>query len=375
MRTYLLSLLMFLLLGGQNAVAAKTSFFISTSANSKEAESYASYFETRIFSDLKKDFPCVEISSRSTVLAVLEHERQRQLLSGVDRDLATIGEAMGSEYFVSLKVRILQGTVLLDAFCANTRTSKVISRASGSASSADAGLDAVERASKQLVEGLKKYEICPFKGPINVSVKTERNDREVESYGVYCNGVDGVFRREENIISNSEASWKLNKTRKYVTTGSLTYSLYEESGIEEQNSCALCPNGKKGARVLSEKIVKRAGISGLSNESVAEGAQIDDARTEITFSDDGTYTIKIQAASKKGKLTLKTDRTVEGSCERSHETETIDKKADVPLNEILGPFNGTSLDDVLSGSKTIVREDPDIKEKTTITFDFTLRKE
>lgn len=367
-------LLLTLLLVNNNLLRAKSRFFIATSGNCEEAEECLQYFESRIFNNLKKDFPCVEISSQSNVAAVLEHERQRTLLGGKPQDLASIGYSMNGEYLVSLKVRILQATALIEAFCIDTRTNKTISRVFFKSAPGDAAIDAVENASEQLVEGLKKYEICPFTGPINVTVKTERNNKEVESYAVYCNGVDGTFHREESISSNSVATWKLNKTQKYTTSGSLSYSLFEESIIEEQNPCALCPSGKKGPIIQNEKTERSANINGLSNESVAEGIQINDARTEITFLDNGTYIIKIKAASNQGVLKIKTDLKIEG-CEKISSNEIINKKADVPLDEILGPFNGTSSDKVLSGSKTIVREDSETKEKTTITYNFNLRKD
>ncbi len=374
MRTTTTILLLTFLLVNNFPIQAKPRFFIASSGNCKEADEYIHYFESRIFNNLKKNFPCVEISSRSNVAATLEHERQRTLLGGETQDLVSIGSAMHAEYLVSLKVRILQATALIEAFCIDTRKNKTISRVFFKSAPGDAAIDAVENASEQLIEGLKKYEICPFTGPINVTVKTEQNNKEVESYAVYCNGVDGTFHRLESISSNSVANWRLNKTGKYTTSGSLSYSLFEESIIEEQNPCALCPSGKKGPIMHNEKTERSANIRGLSNESVAEGIQINDARTEITFLDNGTYIIKIIAASNQGVLKIKTDLKIEG-CEKRSANEIINKKADVPLDEILGPFNGTSSDKVLSGSKTIVREDSETKEKTTITYSFNLRND
>ncbi len=375
MRTPILMLLLLFLMGVKFSEAAKPKFFICTSANSIEAGAYLAYFESKVFNALKKEFPCVEISSQSTISAVLELERMKQLLGGEERDLASIGEAMGSDFLVSLKVRVLQGTALVDAFCADTRKSKVISRAGESAAHGGAGLDAVEKVSNQLVDGLKQYEICPFKGTINVTVNSERTDQKVESYAVFCNGAQGLYRLETNINDNSDIKWKLNKTGKYTTGGTVTYRLYEETTIEEQNDCYPCPGGRQAPHLYNEKVVKRANVEGLSNESVSEGLQIDDARSTITFNENGTYILKVEAASRKGDSKKKTERKSQGSCDNKSKTDNDDKKVDVPLFEIFGPFKGTSLDKVLSESDTKVREDPSIKEKTTITFDFNLTKE
>ena len=56
-------------------------------------------------------------------------------------------------------------------------------------------------------------------------------------------------------------------------------------------------------------------------------------------------------------------------------TDKEDKKVDIPLFEIFVPFKGTSFDKVLTGSDTNVRDDTSIKEKTTITYDFNLKKD
>ena len=127
--------------------------------------------------------------------------------------------------------------------------------------------------------------------------------------------------------------------------------------------------------MLNERAVKQANVEGLSNESVFEGIKIDDARTTIKFNPDSTYIIMVEAASRSGDSKLKTETKIEGSCEKVNKTDKVDKKVDVPLFEIFGPFKGTSFDKVLTGSDTNVRDDTSIKEKTTITYDFSLKKD
>ena len=228
----------------------------------------------------------------------------------------------------------------------------------------------------KLVKQLLKYEICPYTGSINVEVKTERTDKKTESYPVYCNGMDGIYKLDWSVNKTSSASWNLNKTDKFQTSGTVTYNLREETKTDEQNDCFTCPSGRLGPRWYKEKVIKTAKIEGLSNESVADDQQIEDARTEITFLENGTYTVKVTAASKKGDLKLKTGKHAEGTCSNENPPlEDITKKADIPLDEIFGPFNGTGEDKVLNQKETITREDPITKEKTTITFDFNLKRD
>lgn len=377
MRTPILMLLFFLLMGVKFSEAANTRFFICTSANNKNGAAYLAYFESKVFNALKKEFPCVEISSQSTIASILQLERQKQLLGGEERDLASIGAAMGCDYLVSLEVTSNPGIIMVKAFCANTRTSKVIARALEIASNADAGVDAVERVSIQLVEGLKKYEICPFIGPINVKVKSELTDKKTDSYTVYCNGLDGLYKLDVTTNNTSDADWKLSKTSKNRVIGSVTYTLQEETEKEEHNDCYICPSGRQGSRLYKETVLKTAKVEGLSTESIADNQQIEDARAIITFFDNGTYTLKVKAASRKGDMKLRTEKKAEGTCDNQNPPpQNINKKADVGLKETtFGPFPGTSLDKVLSHKDTFTTIDPITKEKSVITYDFDLKRD
>jgi hypothetical protein len=371
-------LMLFLLIGSVLATARNPKFFIATSCNNQAATGYMGLFESEFGNTLKKEFPCVETLSDNNVLSLLEHEKQKQILGAGDYEvLSTIGEAMGCDYLVSLKVQIIGSTALVTAFCSDTRTSKVISRSTASGLDGNAGIQAVEKVSKELVEGLKKYEICPFTGPINVVIKTELTDKKNESYAVYCNGMDGLYKLDVTVNNTSDANWKLNKASKNRVIGSVTYSLREETETEEQNDCHTCTSGRLGPRLYKETVLKTAKVEGLSNESIADNQQIEDARAEITFLDNGTYTLKVKAASRKGDLKLRTEKKSEGTCDNQNPPpESIDKKADVPLKETtFGPFPGTSLDKILSHKDTYTTVDPVTKEKTIITYDFNLKRD
>jgi hypothetical protein len=378
MRIQLIILFIFLLLKIGISEAANSRFFICTSANNKQAESYIYYFESQTSKALKKEFPCASISSQATVKALIELERQKQLFgTGDDNALENIAGAMGCDYLLNLKVDVLETKVSVSAFCLDMRKSKSISRITLSAALGDDGIDAVENVSKQMIEGLKKIEICPFKGSINVLVRTERTDKKTESYPVYCNGGDGLYKIATENNKNSDANWKLNKANRFIVNGSVSYNLHEESNMEEQNDCYTCVSGRQGPRLITEKKLKTIKIEGLSNESVSEGQPIDDARAEITFNEDGTYTLKVKATSKKGDLKERTEKKAEGTCDLKNDPpENINSKADVPLQEVtFGPFSGTSLDKVLSHKDTYSTVDPLTKEKTTITFDFNLKRD
>jgi hypothetical protein len=378
MRKPIIMLILLLNIGSGLATAANPRFFIATSWNNQAATAYFPHFEVEFANALKKEFPCVNTISDSNILTLLEHEKQKQLLGAGDyEEISNIGQAMGCDYLVSLKVKVLGTKALITAFCADTRTSKVISRSMANIIDGSAGIKAMEMVSKELVEGLKKFEICPFTGPINVVVKTERNDKKTDSYAVYCNGIDGLYKLDITTKKSSDADWKLKKTSRNRVDGSVTYNLQEETITEEHNDCYNCPSGRQGSRLSKETVLKTAKVEGLSNESVADNQQIEDARAEITFLDNGTYTLKVEAASRKGDLKLRTEKRAEGTCDnQSPPPKSIDKKADVPLEEVtFGPFQGTSLDKVLSHKDTYSTVDPVTKEKSTVTYEFNLKRD
>jgi hypothetical protein len=377
MKTRLIFILNMFLLMPAFVSAANPRFYIMTSGNQKGTAVYESYIESCLFKELKKNFPCVDYSDESTVAAILELERQKQLLgAGDDNALANIAGAMGCEYLVGCNVLLSENSLTISLFCMDNKRLKTIARASSQSGINEAGLDAVESTCKQLVEGLKEYEICPFTGPITVEVNSSLNTSKTDTYEVYCNGGDGLYKKVSETDKTSHMLWQLEKTAKYTTSGSVEYQNSEITNVEEQNDCYSCASGRKGPRMYTEETTATAEVRGLSKESVSEGQQIEDARAQLVFNPDGTYFLTVKAASKKGDLIEKITKHAEGTCDNiSSPPETNTRKADIPLKQNFGPFQGTSLDKTLTGKDSFTVIDPITEEKTTYTFEFNLRRE
>ncbi len=358
----------------------KPRFFIATAASGdssgKLAEPYLSYFETKVFNFLKDVYPCVEISSLSTITALLELERQRQLLgAGDDNAITNIGQALGCNYLISLRVSVINNKALITALCLDVKKVQAISRAMANVQHGEAGLDAVDNVSKQLIDGLKKYEICPFKGPFKIHVVSTTKDKQTEEYPVYCNKIDGIYKKEITIDNSSNSEWNLYKRDKYSTDGNVKFTMREETILEEQNDCYECTSGRKGGRTYYKKTLSSADVQGLSKDSEQYGIKVDDARIELTFLDNDTYTILIKAASNKGDKKEKIEEHAEGTCDNIQpNNNSINVKADVPLKQLLGPFKGNAQDDVLTEKSTIKNVDPNTKEETEIEYEFNLTK-
>lgn len=357
----------------------KPRFFIHTTAegDSVEASSYLHYFETEIFNLVKTTYPCAELNSLSTVRTLLGHERQRQLLgSGDDNAILNIAQSLGCDYLLSLKVSVLQNTALITATCMDNKKAKIMARAFQSAQHGSAGLDAVVKVSKDLFDGLKEYEICPFTGPVIVNITGTKKDTQREYYNVYCNEGDGRYEKTTTINNYSENEWNIQKNGKNASTGNVKLNLSEEFQITEDNFCYECSPKKQGPRSYFEKTTTYLLLNGLSNESESYGVKVNDARVYLTFLENGTYTIRIKAASTQGeKKTIKEIR-AQGICNNINDKpDPIINKVDEGINEIFGPFTGNAQDKVLTQRDTIKRINPVTDEEETITYDFNLTRE
>ncbi len=222
------------------------------------------------------------------------------------------------------------------------------------------------------MDQLKKHEICPYTGTVNIEVKSERE--ESPSTSVTCDA--GLIVTDVEIKSNSTLRWELVKEDLARTSGTVTYDMKENYKTVISNSCYICEDGTKGFAKTTETTESEARVQGLSNESISDGAQVSDARIRITFLDDGTYLLTVKATSEKGPMKITTEKKFDGPCTSSNENEPPDTKTksiDVPITAVFGPYKGTAEDKVLSQN-----EEKDVSrgnEKATVKIDFTLTRQ
>lgn len=380
MKKYITVILM-IFLAAEIYAAPKPRFFITTAAegdsSGKIAAAYLPYFETQVFNLIKKIYPCAEQNSLSTVVTLLDLERKKQLLgTGSDAAVQYLAESMGCDYLISLKVSVLQNTALITAVCMDSKKAKAMSRAFASAQHGGAALDAVDKVSKQLFDGLKEFEICPFTGPVKVKIVSAKKDNKTERYPVFCNNMDGTYEKTTVLDKYSENNWDLQKTSKYATTGTVQLNLSEELTIEETNPCHDCSPTEQKARIYHEKDRTYLMLEGLSKESESYGVKVDDARIVITFMENGKYRMRVKAASTHGEKKTIKEVSAEGSCDRiTKEPETIRNRVDEGINEILGDFTGNAQDKTLSERNTIKRTNEITGEEEEITYEFNLTRE
>jgi len=330
-----------------------------------------------VVAKLKKEYPCVEYFDTDGLRATLSWERQRQLLgTGDENTLQNLASALGAKYLIVLNAEVKSDQAMITATFMDNNNAKTPSRSFKNAPYGDAAVDAAEEVANKLFEGLKTYEICPFKGEITVKITSSKKDSQTEEYPVYCNGLDGNFNRTTKLDNYSENEWTLYKKSFNASTGTVKFNLSEEVTIEEYNPCYECSPTKQGLRSYNEKVTTYASLQKLSNESESEGVNVDDARAYLTFLDDGTYILRIKASSTQGEKKTIKEVTAQGVCKNSNEPpEKTTNKIDEGILEVFGPFSGTAQDKSLSQSDTITKINPISGEEQTITYQFNLTRE
>lgn len=366
-----ITVICFLFIG---SIEAKTRFFIQTVAqgdqNGKVAEGGLGYFETEVFNKIKKEFPCAEINSKSTVVALLGLERMKQLLgTGDDNALQNIAGAMGCEYLLVLKILVSGQSSTISAYCMDSKKAEMMANVVETAPYGNASLNAIDKVVKKLVDDLKEYEICPYQGKVTLEVESEKE--ETTSSSTQCD--NGIITTEIKLNSKANIKWQLNKNGLRKGDGDVTYDLNEKTETTINNPCYICPDGTKTIAQINEVKTVEGKAQGLSNESVFEGQKVADCRIKIVFLSDETYNILVEATSQKGNLKTKTDKKVNAPCamgDKEKPEEPRTNEIEIPLKVILGPYKGTTKDAVLSQDET--KDLTQGKEKTTLKINFTL---
>ena len=332
-------------------------------------------FLTDLIPEMQKYFPCVGITDPKSTSYCIDELRLQETPAFGSRDVRPIIESIANavanpDFAVKYSMYVnSRESITATVICANSDGEIIADFTEDVSVSQMMGSKETIPPVKKLVDQLKKHEICPYMGNVNIEVSSER--QESSSTSTPCDA--GLIVTEVEINSNSNLRWELVKEDLVRTSGTVTYDLKENYKTVISNSCYVCEDGTKGFAKTTETKESEAKVQGLSNESVSEGAQVSDARIRITFLDDGTYFLKVKATSEKGPLKITTEKKFDGPCISSNENEPPDTKTksiDVPITAVFGPYQGTPEDKVLSQNET--KDVSGEKDKTTVKIDFNL---
>lgn len=309
-------------------LAQKTKFYIRpelVGERGKEVEGAIGLFASIFYEQATDKYPCVVVTTKADVVEMLGHEKQKQLLGSSTGD-NELHNSLGCDFLITLEIGILVGDKFsVTAVLIPQRTTPKIPTIRASAysdynensfSQNEANLKDV---SKKILDGLKKYEICPFKGDLNIKIVSSKKDTQTEEYPVYCNSIDGYYKKTVTIDNYSENDWKITKVGRQTANGTVQFNLSEEITIDEINPCYECSPTKQGNRTYYEKTTTYADIKRSSMGDEGSGIIVDSARVILNFLDDGTYTIRIKAVSTQGEMKSIKEVKAQGVCDNSKE--------------------------------------------------------
>ena len=384
-RSYLVLLLVAFALSA--SYGQKTRFFIMSRlvgpGEQRRVSGAVSYFVTTFDNKLKKIYPCTTVLCENDIGVLLGHERMRYLLCSETPGLMkNISDALGCDFLISLEIGTLPGEkFVVNASLIPYQTKFPTVHASAysdlTGTSGDQNLADCDEVAQKLIDGLKEIEICPFKGRVKIRTVSDLQKDTTVEYPVYCNGADGIFKEKKAIDNHADNNWELNRIGITRTEGTASFLLREETKIEIQDDCYTCPSGRKGSRMLNEEHKKKGELKGLSQESQEKGHPISDARVDIRFSTDGTYTLFVKATSEKGDIILTNNKHAEGTCGVINgPPEILSQKSNVPLKYTFGPYPGNSQDKILKETPDpIVEINPISGEKITYYLEFDLERD
>jgi hypothetical protein len=117
---------------------------------------------------------------------------------------------------------------------------------------------------KRLMDQLKKHEICPYTGTVNIEVKSDKD--ESSSSSTPCDA--GLIVTDVEIKSNSTLRWELIKESLAGASGTVTYDLKE--------------NYKTVSHLLCARMARRALQRSLKHQKQRQRCRVFQGRASLT---------------------------------------------------------------------------------------------
>lgn len=371
--------IMFTLLVAVSVSAQKSSLLLlhQLSGDTAIARAMSMKLESALISDLKKEFPCLEVTTEAKIHSKLDQLRQMALLgSEANYTIEDVGKSFNYDYMFSINIsQAASDLYRIEILCYKKKEVHSFEWANVNTSPDSYPADC-EQLSTSLMERLKRFELCAFRGNVTLTIETERDTTVKASYMVYCDGMDRQFSSEEVTQSRTKTIWTLKKTNTEHAEGDVSIFMYEEKSYEEDNPCYRCQSGREGGRTYKNKSTFNVDSEGISTESIFEGKPHADARIKLYFEENSTYNITVNATSKTFTDDESWEMEAVGTCDNiPRESTTKNREEDVFTNQTFYSFPGKSTDLYLIQNDTKSWIDPVTHERTTITIDFNLSKE
>jgi hypothetical protein len=312
---------------------------------------------------------------------MLGHERDLQLLgAGSEENLKSIAEALNIDYLVVLELGTMIGNQFtVSVVCMPYRTkdkfpvARIFARCPFFEDSGGEMGNKVKEAATQMIDKLKKLEICPFKGPITITNTSSFDTIKEYQYDVYCNETDQQFHKKIEIHNYTYSEWVLSRKGNERANGDMTFKTNEKTTIIEEDGCHTCESGRKGGRTFTEEHSLKHSGGGISHDSQWNGLPQEDTRVELQFLDDGTYLVIAKGTSQPANGNEIVIKRSVGTCDTENTSNNVPRIVRIPLMAIFGPYPGKASDKVLQQKDEIQSMDPISKERHTYTIEFNLK--
>ena len=375
-------ILLIFLFAATNMVAQKPHFSIQSEVeHTKYSLKYVVPFEKIMTKILKEEFPCADVASSSSIRTSLDELRDKELQGNVDitSDMRNVGKDLPHDYWVLLGVHdYIEGKVQVYARCFKYNKFDCIADAGSlvAANNEASVTDVCNKISKKLIDLLNQKEICAFKGPVSITVKSGKDTTELVEYGVNCNQSDQQYRKETVIKNSTISDWKLQRKGISWAEGTMTFTTNESTKITEEDGCHKCKTGKEGGRIYTNEKSFYIEGSGISHDSYYKGKRQEDTRIELEFVAEGTLNYYVLAKGTSLPVTgqEKSFEEAQGTCDNiPRVTKKSPREIRIPLWVVFGPYPGKITDDVLQHKDSQVITNLQ-GEKSTITIDFRLSR-
>jgi len=368
-----------------NASGPKIYFFITTEISGdkdadgkSEAELFADVLKGKLQALIQNEFPCSQFCTQESLHAVLENERERQLLGGEDDNRLDLKDCLNADYLLVLKIGSLAGKITYSVKVLDPHLAVAMVNVFEISPAGEAGLDAIPGIAKKVMNGLKQYEICPFRGPVKISVNSHKQHDSIEQYPVFCNNQDETFKKTTSINIDATTELEVQKIGKEYSSGYMKFSEKDSTVLVEENGCYKCPTGRMGGRTSTEIFVTDKLVKDFSNESSKDGTYIGDVRIKLIFNEDSTYLVSVKGASKrKGKGMERVYEKAEGTCDNKNGPPHVynNDSVSVPCRFTFGPFQGATSQKSFHETQDKSTTNPVSGEETTIHFEFSLKRD
>lgn len=390
MKTRSIILLFLILLAYENSMAKEIRFFLkvrllASNGDTKPFESAVTYFASTLDNQMKAVFPCTVINTASDMRDLLAHERTLQLVgSGSEGAMENIGDALNCDYLITLNLSTVGAQFFVSAKIIPNKgmdyqpIAVAIDKSAYSEKAGHEMLKACDNVATKLVKDFKKMEICPFRGPVKVTLTSHKKKETSEEYPVFCNNQDETFKKTEFRYEDATTEIDVRKLEKEYASGYMKFSEKDSSGTLEENGCYKCPSGRMGGRSSTQTFIINQVVKDFSNESSKDGKFISDVRIKLIFNDDSTYMVSVKGASKRsGKYVQRVEEKAEGSCDIKNKAPQVysSDSVAVPCRFLFGPYKGAPSQKELKEKQDKTTSDPVSEDVTTLHIEFDLKRD